>query len=215
MAIRHFVRGEARRIATRLVALKFSLEGNMAVKEILTSEHPVLRQKAKKIKKVDAATQKLIDDMFDSMRDANGLGLAAPQIGVSLRVLVIEMPADDEDDSVEAKPRTERNVTYSGEKYVLINPEIVKAEGEQFGEEGCLSIPGYVGMVRRAMKVTVKGLDRKGKEVKYKGEGLLARAFQHEIDHLDGILFTDRLEKPEHLLKLTKDGRVPAFQGGD
>lgn len=187
----------------------------MAVREILTSEHPVLRQKAKKVKRVDASIQKLIDDMLDSMHEANGLGLAAPQIGVGLRVLVIEMPADDTDDSVEARMRDDHRVTYNGEKYVLVNPEIVKAEGEQFGEEGCLSIPGYVGLVRRAMKVTVKGLDRKGKEVKYKGEGLLARAFQHEIDHLDGILFTDRLEKPEHLLKLTKEGRVPAFQGGD
>ena len=187
----------------------------MAIKEILTSEHPVLRQKAKKIKHVDASTQKLIDDMFDSMHDAHGLGLAANQIGVALRVLVIEMPADDTDDTVEALPRAKRHVEYSGEKIALINPEIVKSAGEQFGEEGCLSIPGYVGMVRRAMNVTVKGLNRKGKETKIKGEGLLARALQHEIDHLDGVLFTDRLEKPEHLLKLTKDGHVPAFQGGD
>ena len=187
----------------------------MAVKEILTSEHPVLRQKAKKIKRVDASTHKLIDDMFDSMHEARGLGLAAPQIGVSLRVLIVEMPADDTDDTVEALPDNKRKVSYSGEKYALVNPEIVKSEGEQFGEEGCLSIPGYVGMVRRAMKVTVKGLDRKGKEVKVKSEGLLARALQHEIDHLDGVLFTDRLEKPEHLLRLTEDGRVPAFQGGE
>ena len=186
----------------------------MAIREILTSEHAVLRQKAKKVKRVDGATQKLIDDMFESMRDAHGLGLAAPQIGVSLRVLVIEMPDDDTDDAVEALPEDKRHVNYSTEKYALVNPEIVKAEGEQFGEEGCLSIPGYVGLVRRAMKVTVKGLDRRGKEVKVKGEGLLARALQHEIDHLDGVLFTDRLEKPEHLLRLTEDGRVPAFQGG-
>ncbi len=187
----------------------------MAVKEILTSEQPVLRQKAKKVRRVDASTQKLIDDMFDSMRAANGLGLAAPQIGVGLRVLVIELPKDDTDEAVEALPRHKRNVSYSGEQYVLINPELVKAEGEQFGEEGCLSIPGYVGMVRRAMKVTVKGLNRKGKEAKIKGEGLLARALQHEIDHLDGVLFTDRLEKPEHLLRITEDNeRVPVFQGG-
>lgn len=187
----------------------------MAVKEILTSEHPVLRQKAKKVKRVDASTQKLIGDMLDSMRAAHGLGLAANQIGVALRVLVIEMPADDTDEAVEALPKGKRNVTYSGEQYVLINPELVKAEGEQFGEEGCLSIPGYVGLVRRALKVTVKGLDRKGKEIKLKGEGLLARALLHEIDHLDGVLFTDRLEKPEHLLRITDDNeRVPAFQRG-
>ncbi len=174
----------------------------MAVREILTSEHQVLRQKAKKVKRVDASTQKLIDDMFESMHAANGLGLAAPQIGVSLRVLVIELPKDKEDPG-------------SGESIALVNPEIVKSDGEQFGEEGCLSIPGYVGMVRRAMKVTVKGLNRKGKEVRVKGEGLLARALQHEVDHLDGVLFTDRLEKPEDLYRITETHeRVPAFQGG-
>ncbi|MBI5300974.1 MAG: peptide deformylase [Chloroflexi bacterium] len=187
----------------------------MAIHEILMSDHPVLRQKAKKVKRVDASTQKLIDDMFDSMREARGLGLAAPQIGVGLRVLVIEMPEDETDDSVQALPRDHRKVEYSGQQIALVNPEIVKAEGEQFGEEGCLSIPGYVGMVRRAMKVTVKGLDRKGKETRIKGEGLLARALQHEVDHLDGILFTDRLEKPEDLYRVTENHeRVPVFQGG-
>lgn len=174
----------------------------MALREILTSEQPVLRQKAKKVKRVDASTQKLVDDMLETMRAANGLGLAAPQIGISLRVLTIEMPEDDEEPQ-------------SGKQVILINPEIVKAEGEQFGEEGCLSIPGYVGLVRRAMKVTVKGLDRKGKEVRVKGEKLLARALQHEIDHLDGVLFTDRLEKREDLYRLTEDHeRIPVFQGG-
>lgn len=187
----------------------------MAIHEILSSEHPVLRQKAKKVKRVDDSTRKLVDDMFDSMREARGLGLAAPQIGVGLRVLVIEMPEEETDESVQALPRDKRQVNYSGEQIVLINPEIVKMEGEQFGEEGCLSIPGFVGMVRRAMKVTVKGLDRKGKETRIKGEGLLARALQHEVDHLDGILYTDRIEKPEDLFRITEDGRVPAFQGGD
>lgn len=185
----------------------------MAIKEILTSEHPALRQKAKKVKRVDASIQKLIDDMFDSMHEAYGLGLAAPQIGVSARVFVIEMTKDDPDDTVEAQPRAKRRVKYSGERIALVNPEIVKAEGEQIGEEGCLSIPGYVGIVRRAEKVIVKGLNRNGKEVKLTGKGLLARAFQHEIDHLDGVLFTDRLDKPEDLYRLTEEGRVPAFQG--
>lgn len=184
----------------------------MAIREILTSEHPILRQKAKKIKRVDASIQKLIDDMFDSMHAAHGLGLAAPQIGVGLRVFVVEMPKDDTDDTVEAQPRAKRRVQYSGERIALINPEIIHAEGEQIGEEGCLSIPGYVGIVRRAQKVIVKGLNRNGKEVKLTGEDLLARAFQHEIDHLDGILFTDRIEKPEDLYRLTEKGRVPAFQ---
>jgi len=185
----------------------------MAIREILTSAHPALRQKAKKVKRVDASIQKLIDDMFDTMHDAHGLGLAAPQIGVGLRIFIVEMPQDDTDDTVEAQPREKRRVQYSGERIVLINPEIVKASGEQVGEEGCLSIPGYVGIVRRAQKVIIKGLNRNGKEIKLTGEDLLARAFQHELDHLDGILFTDRLEKPEDLYRLTEDGRVPAFQG--
>ena len=173
----------------------------MAVREILTAEHAVLRQKAKKIKRVDASTQKLIDDMLESMREAHGLGLAAPQIGVGLRVLVIEIPEDEE--------------IRGGEQIILINPEIVKAEGEQFGEEGCLSIPGYVGMVRRADQVSVKGLNRKGKEVRVKGTGLVARALQHEIDHLDGILFTDRLEKREDLYRIGDENeRIPVFQRG-
>jgi len=152
----------------------------------------VLRQKAKKVKRVDTSIQKLIDDMFESMHAASGLGLAANQIGVSARVLVIEMTKENTDDAVEAQPREKRRVAYSGEQIALANPEIVKMEGEQFGEEGCLSVPGYVGMVRRAMKVTVKGLNRKGKEVKLTGEGVLARAFQHEIDHLDGTLIIKR-----------------------
>jgi peptide deformylase len=174
----------------------------MAVRQILTAEHPVLHQKAKKVKRVDAAIQKLIEDMLESMRAAHGLGLAAPQIGIGLRVFVIEMPEDEED-------------PHTGEKVILVNPEIIEAEGEQIGEEGCLSIPGYVGMVRRAMKVSVKGLNRKGKEVRVKGEGLLARALLHEMDHLDGILYTDRLEKPEDLYRVGEKGdRVPVFEGG-
>lgn len=197
-------------IAQSDVALEIEGE-EMAVHEILTSEQPVLRQKAKKVKRVDASTLKLIDDMFESMHAANGLGLAAPQIGVSLRVLVVELPKDEADPG----PRKTRGVFDSGEPIALVNPEIVKSDGEQFGEEGCLSIPGYVGMVRRTMKVTVKGLNRKGKEVRVKGEGLLARALQHEIDHLNGVLFTDRLEKPEDLYRITETHeRVPAFQGG-
>jgi peptide deformylase len=177
-------------------------EIRMAIRSILTAEHPVLHQKAKKIKRVDASTQKLVDDMLESMRAAHGLGLAAPQIGIGLRVFVIEMPEGKDEPN-------------SGEQVILINPEIVKAEGEQIGEEGCLSIPGYVGIVRRALKVSVKGLNRKGKEVRVKGEGLLARAMQHEIDHLDGILYTDRLEKPEDLARVDENGeRVPVFQGG-
>ncbi len=174
----------------------------MAVREILTSEHPALRQKAKKVKKIDASLQKLIDDMIETMEDAPGQGLAAPQIGVGLRVIVIDaVPGKDEEK--EEKPV----------QLQLVNPEIVEKSGEQFGEEGCLSIPGYVGNVRRALNVTVKGLNRKGKEVKIKASHNLARALLHEIDHLDGILYTDLLEKPEDLFRLNKKGeRIPVFE---
>lgn len=174
----------------------------MAVREILTSEHPSLRQKAKKVKKIDASLQKLIDDMIETMEDAPGQGLAATQIGVGLRVIVVDAKPGDTDDDETEKPV----------KLQLVNPEVVSKDGEQFGEEGCLSIPGYVGNVRRAMTVTVKGLNRKGREIKIKATHNLARALQHEIDHLDGILYTDLLEKPDDLFRLTSKGdRVPVF----
>jgi peptide deformylase len=171
----------------------------MAIRQILTSEHPALHTKAKKIKKIDAATQKLIDDMVETMEDAPGQGLAAPQIGVLLRVTVIDTLEDEEDENTRTRLQ-------------LINPEIVKREGEQIGEEGCLSIPGYVGIVKRAEFVTLKALDRKGKDVKIKARKNLARVLQHEIDHLDGILYTDRIEKPGDLFRVEKGGkRVPVF----
>lgn len=174
----------------------------MAVREILTSEHPALRQKAKKIKKIDASLQKLIDDMIETMEDAPGQGLAAPQLGVGLRVIVIDAKPGDTDDEEQEKPV----------KLQLVNPEIVSKSGEQFGEEGCLSIPGYVGNVRRAMQVTVRGLNRKGKEVRITATHNLSRALQHEIDHLDGVLYTDLLEKPDDLFRLGEKGeRVPVF----
>lgn len=173
----------------------------MAVREILTSEHPALRQKAKKIKKIDASLQKLIDDMVETMEDAPGQGLAAPQIGISLRLIVVDaLPG--EDDAEDEKPV----------KLQLINPEIIELRDEQFGEEGCLSIPGYVGNVRRAKFITVRALNRKGKAIKLKASHNLARVLQHEIDHLDGILYTDRLEKPEDLFRLNSKGeRTPVF----
>jgi peptide deformylase len=173
----------------------------MAVRGILTSEHPVLRQKAKKVKKVDTSLQKLIDDMIETMEDAPGQGLAAPQVGVSLRVLVVE-----------ARPGVDEEAEEEPVKLQLINPEITEQRGQIVAEEGCLSIPGFVGNVKRAEFVTVKALNRKGKEVKIKASHNLARVLQHEIDHLDGILYTDRLEKPEDLFRLNDKGeRIPVF----
>ncbi|MNJ50741.1 Peptide deformylase 1 [compost metagenome] len=144
----------------------------------------MLHQVAKEVKKITPNVQKLLSDMADTMYDAEGVGLAAPQIGILKRLIVIDV--GDEHGLIE-----------------LINPEIVSAEGEQFGPEGCLSIPGYRGDVRRAMEVTVKGLDRNGKEVTYTGTELLARAFQHEIDHLNGVLYTDIAER---VYEITPEG---------
>ncbi len=152
--------------------------------EILTVENPqhleVLRSKAKKVQRVTPRLVALARQMLETMRAANGVGLAATQVGVLQRIFVAELPEDEEKNL----PR---------ETYILFNPEVVKSFGEQVGYEGCLSIPGYVGQVARAEKVIVKGLDAGGRPVRYKAEGYLARVFQHEIDHLDGILYTDRL----------------------
>ena len=122
--------------------------------------------------------------MLEAMRNANGIGLAAPQVGVLLRLFVVELPEDEE----EEQPR---------ETFVLFNPEIVKGKGEQVRYEGCLSIPGYIGEVARQEQVTITGLDEKGRRVRLKVEDYLARVFQHELDHLDGVLYTDRLTDPE------------------
>lgn len=150
----------------------------MSVRPILVVGTPVLHQKAKRISQVDKSLQKLIDDMIDTMRAAPGVGLAGPQVGVPLRIAVIEV--DDE-------------VT------VIVNPEIVKRIGEVELDEGCLSVPGYWGRLTRAEKVVVKAKDRNGKDFRVSAEGLLAQALQHEIDHLDGTLYVDRMSSDDHL----------------
>ena len=157
----------------------------MAIHKIITSENPILRQKAKKVHRFDASMQKLVDDMFETMHAAHGAGLAAPQIALSIRLFVAE---------------------YEENKIALFNPEIIKAEGEELGTEGCLSIPGYAGdNIRRAASVVVKGQDVRGKPVRVKAEGWYARVLQHEIDHLDGILFLDRLDRPEDLREVSEE----------
>jgi peptide deformylase len=157
----------------------------MAIHKIITTENPILRQKAKKVHHFDASMQKLVNDMFETMHTAGGVGLAAPQIALSIRVLVAE---------------------FEDNKVALFNPEIIKAEGEERATEGCLSIPGYVGdNIRRATMVVVKGQDARGKPLKVRAEGWFARVLQHEIDHLDGILFLDRLDSPENLREITEE----------
>ena len=152
------------------------------IRPILSFEHPALRQKAKKVPRVDTSIQRLIDDLSETMLDAPGAGLAANQIGVGLRVCVVK--GDD------------------NQIWGLVNPEIVKHDGVQVGYEGCLSYLGWVGEVARHEMVVVKGRNRHGKEVRIKSTGFTARAFQHELDHLDGVLFID------HLSRLKRDRAV-------
>jgi len=152
----------------------------MTLRTIVFTPQPVLRRKARPVTRFDAGLQTLIDDMVETMRQAPGVGLAAPQVNVSERLIVVEF-GDEEDEAVPPK------------LYVLINPEISRASTEtEVGTEGCLSIPGFVGDVERAQAVTVKGKNRHGQPMTVKANGWLARIFQHEIDHLNGVLFTDR-----------------------
>ncbi len=146
----------------------------MALRVILKDTDPLLRETSKPVLEITPRIHKLLDDMADTMYDAEGVGLAAPQIAILKRVVVIDV----------------------GQGLIeLINPEIIEKDGVQIGPEGCLSVPGVVGKVRRADNVKVKALDRQGKEYIVEGTGLLARALQHEIDHLNGILFTDLAEE--------------------
>ena len=147
----------------------------MALRNIRVDDDPILRKNSRKVEAFDQRLAMLIDDMFDTMYDANGVGLAAVQVGVLKQVIVIDTGEE-------------------GEKLVLINPEIIATEGEQNGGEGCLSIPGKTGIVTRPQKVTVRALDRDGNVYEKTGEDLLARAFCHEIDHLSGVLYTDKAE---------------------
>lgn len=167
----------------------------MAVRSIILADDPTLRKKSRKVKTFGEALQVLIDDMVETMRATNGIGLAAPQIGVLERVIIIQLPEDEEDPQ-------------SGKLFALCNPQIVRAEGEEEGEEGCLCLPGYVGEIKRATSVTVKAQDRRGKNVRIKAEGLLARVFQHEIDHLDGMLFIDRVESPDKIQRIAPPEEV-------
>ena len=153
----------------------------MAVRPILGFDHPVLREKSKKIARVDSSVVRLLDDLAETMYAAPGAGLAANQIGVALRAIVVK---GDEN-----------------QHYALVNPELVRGEGSQVGYEACLSFPGWVGEVERYETVVVRGMNRRGKEVRVKASGFTARAFQHEIDHIDGILFTDRLTSLDTLRK--------------
>lgn len=157
----------------------------MAILPIRRAGDPVLREKARRVRKIDSSIQKLIEDMWETMYDAPGVGLAAPQVGVPLRVIVIDVPEHD--------------------PIALVNPEIVKRSGERTVDEGCLSVPGFRGEITRSVKVVAKGIDpATGKEVRIKAEDdLLAEALEHEIDHINGILYIDYLSGPEALVPLS------------
>jgi peptide deformylase len=154
----------------------------MAILPIVRVPQGVLRQKTKKVRKIDASLQRLIDDMIETMHDAPGVGLAANQVGISLRVCVIHVPGDD--------------------VVTLVNPEIVRRSGSRQCDEGCLSLPGYKGVVPRSEKVVVKGLNRDGRPVRYHASDLFAEAIEHELDHLDGKLYFDLLDSIDELQPL-------------
>lgn len=157
------------------------------LRPIITPDNPILRRKTSAVKDpLDPAVQRLIDDMIDTMREAPGVGLAAPQVAISQRLAVIEYAPGSEDLPEDVEPPDPK-------LFVVINPEIVTKSTEMVaGVEGCLSIPGYAGTVMRHAAITIKALNRQGRPIKIKAKGWLARIFQHEIDHLDGVLFIDR-----------------------
>jgi peptide deformylase len=161
----------------------------LAVLPIRMAGDPVLRRKTRKVKVIDASIQKLIDDMIDTMRAAPGVGLAAPQIGQSLRIAVIGVPEQ--------------------EVIVLINPEFARRSGERQIEEGCLSVPGYVAEITRSQYVVVKALDRQGHPQRIRArDDVLAQALEHELDHLNGVLYIDYLESLDQLVKLEPQNTV-------
>ena len=160
----------------------------MTVRPIRYLGDPVLRKRAKRVRRVDDSIRRLIDDLIESMVAAQGVGLAAPQIGVGLRVIVLGLPEQ--------------------EPFALVNPQVVRRSGERRVEsEGCLSVPGYRAPVTRSLKVTVKGLNADGREVRIRAEDdLLAQALEHEVDHVNGVLYVDRLDSPDDLIKLDGTG---------
>ncbi len=169
----------------------------MALREIVTVPAPVLRRKARKVTDFGTELQTLIDDMVETMRDAPGVGLAAPQVGVPLRLIVVEYSEEGPEGESESKPP---------KLYAIANPEFTRmSDMVELGTEGCLSIPGFVGEVERSVEITLRGQNRHGQPMKVKAKDWLARIFQHEIDHLEGVLFTDLTDDVRRL----KEGEAP------
>ncbi|MCC6313773.1 MAG: peptide deformylase [Thermomicrobiales bacterium] len=168
----------------------------MSLLNIIVEGDPRLRQKAHRIRTVDDSIRRLAADMHDTMLDAPGIGLAAPQVGMLLRLIVVHLPAGYE------KPEDPQHT------YTLVNPEVVKSQGRVLGYEGCLSIPGWTGEVPRSRRVTVKAVGLDNRPLRIKAEGWLARALQHEIDHLDGVLFIDRVEDKSTIQPIPEDEEI-------
>ncbi len=168
---------------------------SMAKLEIITLGDPRLRKKCKPIKRFDKRLQQLAEDMVETMRATSGVGLAAPQVGINERLIVVEIPTEGFEDDPQA-----------GKLFVVVNPEVIRARGEKVADdEGCLSIPGYIGEVERYPTATIKGFDVHGRPLRIKAFDYLARIFQHEIDHLDGVLFIDHISEPQKLRRLVQD----------
>jgi peptide deformylase len=160
----------------------------MTIRPIIQPDNPVLRKKAIRVQSFDSKFQTLVDDMVETLLEAPGVGLAAPQVAVSQRLIVVRLQDDEES--------VKEFGDLAGKLFVIANPEIIKKSKEMVeGVEGCLSIPGYIGLVDRHEAVVITGQDRKGKPTRVKAEGWLARVFQHEIDHLDGRLYIDIAKK--------------------
>ena len=161
----------------------------MAVRPILELPHPALRRRAKKVRKIDSSVLRLAYDMVDTMRDAAGIGLAANQVGDFRRVIVVQLPEEDE-------------------ARIYVNPEIVHREGTREVEEGCLSIPGYKGFIMRSLWIRFRALDHTSKTVRLRAEDTLSQALEHEVDHLNGILYVDHLEEHQKLIPVSSEPDV-------
>lgn len=162
----------------------------MAIRKIRLDKDPLLRKRSRDVVIVDEYIKQLVLDMFETMKEYNGVGLAAPQVGVLRKVVVIDL--SNEEPKIDENKKSKKK---DNDKYVLINPKIIKCSGEQIADEGCLSFPNIFGKVKRPMNILVEYLDENGKKQKIEAEGLLAQAVAHEVDHLNGILFVDLVEK--------------------
>ncbi len=184
----------------------------MALRKIVTEGDPVLRKRAREVEKINNKERMIFDDMVETMRASNGCGLAAPQVGLLKRMIVVEVPdpqceqgfhqeglANDEDLVKEELSKDELEPERKFIVYQLANPEVVSMSGSQVGEEGCLSVPGFIGNVERPETIHIKALDYEGNSVEIQADGFLAVALCHEIDHLNGVLFTDKATDIEEL----------------